>query len=435
MVKQGWRLGGAWCVCVLAAQVSVGQTDEQTKLLCRRSAEADAYRKLAETIKGIQVNSETYVRDFVAESDVIASDLDAFIKGVRLGDVRYYEDGMCEVDAEVTVAKVVEELKQLHTRHYEGGRVVGTDFEKIAQRMDKQIIQVTGMGAPRPDLPPELPGGIEDVIGDPPATVPRAAYPENWRPVPAQAKLMALQAARRDAQRKLLERILGLRINSKTLVRDFVTESDEIMTEADGLVLGAEETKRYFHHDELIVEVTMEVPTEQVIRAIKELHTRHYQGDQVTGTDIEKISENIQRRTFEATGSGVPPKKYMGRATDQVGAMAPDWAAGKITAEGKGTDPEIATPQGRLRALQAATSDARRQLVEQLHGLRLTSDTVISEYILERDEVRSQVQALIAGSVIEDRKVEDETATVLVSIAGPDVWRTLHSQMMIESRN
>jgi hypothetical protein len=228
---------------------------------------------------------------------------------------------------------------------------------------------------------------------------------------------------------------MGVRINSTTLVRDFVTESDEIMAEASGLVVGAEETKRYFHHNELIVDVTMAVPTEQVVRTIKEFHTRHYKGNRVTGSDIENVQERIKRRTFEATGSGVPPKKYMEQVAPQFGIAPPEWADERLTAEGHGTDEEIETPQGRLRALRAATNDARRQLVERLHGLHLTSDTLIKDYVIEREEIRTQVQALIAGSVVDDRRIEGDTATVLVSVSGPQLWSTLHSQLTIEARH
>ena len=65
------------------AQVDVSQA--QKKALSRRAAEADAYRKLAETVRGLQITSETYVRDFIAESDVIRAEMDEFIRGVRLG--------------------------------------------------------------------------------------------------------------------------------------------------------------------------------------------------------------------------------------------------------------------------------------------------------------------------------------------------------------
>src|SRR5262245_42655495 len=65
-------------------------SEAQRKLMSKRAAEADAYRKLAEAIKGLQITSDTYVKDFVAESDEIRSHLDAFIRGVRLGQPHWF---------------------------------------------------------------------------------------------------------------------------------------------------------------------------------------------------------------------------------------------------------------------------------------------------------------------------------------------------------
>ena len=48
---------------------------------------------------------------------------------------------------------------------------------------------------------------------------------------------------------------------------------------------------------------------ESVISTIKELHTRHYKGSSVKGTDIVNVKQKLKRDTFEATGMGVPPKK------------------------------------------------------------------------------------------------------------------------------
>jgi len=61
----------------------------QNKLLAKRAAEADAYRKLAETINGVQINSSTTVRDFVTESDEIRSGIDTVVRGARFGSPAY----------------------------------------------------------------------------------------------------------------------------------------------------------------------------------------------------------------------------------------------------------------------------------------------------------------------------------------------------------
>lgn len=70
----------------------------QKRLMAERSATAEAYRQLAEAIYGIRVNSETIVRDFTVESDVIKTYVKALIKGAQKMDLRYMDDGTVEVD-------------------------------------------------------------------------------------------------------------------------------------------------------------------------------------------------------------------------------------------------------------------------------------------------------------------------------------------------
>jgi len=406
----------------------------QNKLLAKRAAEADAYRKLAETVKGMRINSETLVRDFVTEYDVIKSELDTYVKGIRLGEPVYYDDGTCEVRAEVTVAKVITKIKELHTRHYRGNRVSGTDIERMKQYVQKDVIEAIGMGAPRPELPPDLPEGVAEMLGPPPADVP-PTIPELWRSIPPQERLMAARAAELDAKRKLLERILGLRITSDTLVRDFVTEYDEIRAQADGIVVGARQKGRpYYHDNELIVDVTVEVPVESVITSIKRLHTRHYRGHRVTGTDIVNIRKTVKRNTFEATGSGCPRPQAIQMAAASTGQNMPDWIATKITATGNGTDPALDTPQGKLKAHRAAELDAKRRLAEQVYGLHIDSDTLVRDFVTEYDEIRSQVDAVLVGAIEERTDWGADMVTVTVSLPARDVWTVVNSQIVITRR-
>lgn len=50
------------------------------------------------------------------------------------------------------------------------------------------------------------------------------------------ARPMALRAARMDAYRNLLEIVKGVRVDSSTVVRDFMTESDEIRSSVEGVI-------------------------------------------------------------------------------------------------------------------------------------------------------------------------------------------------------
>ena len=440
MVQRMMKIvAGAFCVLVPVLAIAQNPAkDAQNKLLAKRAAEADCYRKLAESVYGVQINSETYVRDFVTESDQIHAGVDTFIRGIRLGPPLYYEDGACQVEGEVSVEKLVAEIKQLHSTHYKGRTVTTTDIEKITERIQTNVIKAIGMGAPRPELPPDLPAGIEKIIEPLPqgyAPPPVLSVPGIWKTVGPQARLMAERAAEVDAMRKLLEQIKGLRLTSDTLVRDFVTESDEIRTQASGIVIGAAKVATYLHDDELIVEVTMEVPVEKVITKIQQLHSQHYHGNKVTTTDIQRLQEILTRDMIRATGSGVPRADLIAKASSSdPGFYQPEWTAKPIEATGQGTDPAMATAQGKLKAARAAELDAMRKLAEQIYGLQIQSGTTVRDFVTQHDEINTQVQAVLAGAITGEPRFESDTAVVTVSLPAADVWRVVHSHMTIVQR-
>lgn len=63
------------------------------RALARRAAVVDAYRQLAEIAQGVQVDSETTVRDLAVESDVISTKISALVKGARIVEEKAEEDG------------------------------------------------------------------------------------------------------------------------------------------------------------------------------------------------------------------------------------------------------------------------------------------------------------------------------------------------------
>ncbi len=434
MVLGMWLLGG---LCAAAAGQDLSA--EKMKLLAKRSAEADAYRKLAEAVYGMQINSRTFVEDFVAQSDEIRGEVDTFVKGVRLGTPTWYEDYSCEVPAEVTVAKVIETLRTAHSRHYDGDDIEAGDFESMTRRIEKRVIKAIGMGAPRVDLPPDLPIGVTEQLGPPPADAPQAPYPEIWRtlgPRGVQARLMAQRAARLDAIRKLAERIKGLRLTSKTMVRDFVTESDIITTDLmTHLNTAGEETSTYYHSNELIVEVTMRMPTEQVITTIKRLHSRYYDGDDVEGHDVEKITKRVVKKDFEATGMGIPPAKYIQAYEQAAQVELPGWAEEYVTATGTATDPAFGTPQGRLKAIRAAEVDAKRKLIEKIHGLTIRSETKVEDFVTQYDHVAAAANGFIVDATILESNVGADSATVTVGVPGLRVWEVVNEELRRQQRH
>lgn len=61
-------------------------TAAHASMQARRAAIADAYRQLAETVNGVQVDAETTVEQMVLTSDVVKTKINAVIKGARIID-------------------------------------------------------------------------------------------------------------------------------------------------------------------------------------------------------------------------------------------------------------------------------------------------------------------------------------------------------------
>jgi hypothetical protein len=71
----------------------------QRRLKARLAARTDAYRNLAEIVNGVQVTSETTVKNFVTISDITKLRVDAVVKGARqYGEEKYLSDGSVEIN-------------------------------------------------------------------------------------------------------------------------------------------------------------------------------------------------------------------------------------------------------------------------------------------------------------------------------------------------
>lgn len=87
-----------------AVSGAAGQNIGQKRLMAQRAAIGDAYRQLAESVNGVQVFSESVVKDYVTESDVIRLQVQAVIRGAKqVGQPRYLSDGTVEVDLNMPI--------------------------------------------------------------------------------------------------------------------------------------------------------------------------------------------------------------------------------------------------------------------------------------------------------------------------------------------
>ena len=92
--------------------------------MCLRAAEVVAKRNLLEATKGVQIDSQTTVKDFVTESDIINASVQGFVKGAMVVNKDYLSDGTCEVTvkmslsgkfAQTIIPKAIQEDKKRET--------------------------------------------------------------------------------------------------------------------------------------------------------------------------------------------------------------------------------------------------------------------------------------------------------------------------------
>ena len=99
-----WEKGAAadivvWGIGLPPANMPI----ERGRALAERAAIVDGYRQLAETINGVQIDSETTMKDLAIESDVVRASVSALVKGALVVEKQINEDGSCRIKMTIPV--------------------------------------------------------------------------------------------------------------------------------------------------------------------------------------------------------------------------------------------------------------------------------------------------------------------------------------------
>jgi len=96
-----------------------------------------------------------------------------------------------------------------------------------------------------------------------------------------------------------------------------------------------------------------------------------------------------------------------------------DWTTGVITAVGIGAPPAQPANPGQARAMaeRAAQVVAYRNLLEAVKGVRVDSTTLVENFMVTSDEIRTSVNGFIQGAMIMDKKyMSDGSVEVTVGM-------------------
>lgn len=109
---------------------------------------------------------------------------------------------------------------------------------------------------------------------------------------------------------------------------------------------------------------------------------------------------------------------------EQIGVNGSvNWTTGVLEAVGIGAPPErfYGKPQARPMALRAAKLDAYRNLLEVVKGVRVNSTTLVEDFAVKSDTIRTQVDGLVKGAqIVKKEYLSDGTVemTMRMSLSG-----------------
>ena len=66
--------------------------------------------------------------------------------------------------------------------------------------------------------------------------------------------------------------------------------------------------------------------------------------------------------------------------------------------------------------------------------MQISSDTLVRDFVTEYDEIRSQVDSVLMGAMIESTEWKGDIAEVTVSVPAMEVWAVVGPQWKIVNR-
>jgi hypothetical protein len=75
----------------------------QAYALAKRAAVADAYRLIAEKVKGVRVDGKDLIKNMMVKRSEVRTTVSAMVRNANIAETTFKE-GLCEVEMEITIA-------------------------------------------------------------------------------------------------------------------------------------------------------------------------------------------------------------------------------------------------------------------------------------------------------------------------------------------
>lgn len=115
-------------------------SDGHARVMAKRAGELDAYRRLSERAAGVQITSDSTMKDFAMQNDEIKAAFANCIKSAEITGISYLDDNSAEVTATLKLGPLVRIITKTIAAD---GKVLKTE-----EKAEQLTLEETGVGAP-----------------------------------------------------------------------------------------------------------------------------------------------------------------------------------------------------------------------------------------------------------------------------------------------
>ncbi len=76
----------------------------QAYALAKRAAVADAYRLIAEKVKGVRIDGQDLIKNMMVQRSTVRTSVSAMVRNANIVETTF-KDGLCEVEMEITLSR------------------------------------------------------------------------------------------------------------------------------------------------------------------------------------------------------------------------------------------------------------------------------------------------------------------------------------------
>lgn len=400
----------AWVACAAGAPPTTGSTSTTAGL--RAAAIADAYGKLDADIRATNIpGANMTVGSFLEKTDPQDEFHKLINKAEQIGGPRFTDQQTCQVLLELPGTRVAQALVDIAKAHPDRSPMNAEALAQCLTDWKNNRFSATGSSKPadRADVPP--PGAV----GANPA----------WANVDDKSKRAAVEAARQDAVRKVLESVAAIHVGDRT-AGDIIQDADPVRVALEDWLKKQPITNIQFQ-DNLRVSYTLAPSGEELfnhfLSATRQAKIPVAMDQAMLATMRQEFDRHVLPTTGDSGNDLAMRAVVLPQPRAALPAQPPDWVAQPLDAAGQATftDDRLRT---KIKAEDAASDNLRKKLLALPLEKNRTVGDVAKNDRLVTDAVN---RAVSRARVYHVEYLADGDVSVKMIMDPRDFWQELNA--------